>query len=78
MELDRDPARNWLAYPQTLRRHLNAEVEDIIAGRPVSLVSYFPIVLIRKKLGWKKGSEILNTQMTYAFMLIAQLLGGQF
>ncbi len=29
-------------------------------------------------LGWKKSSEKLNTQMTCEFMVISQLLGGQF
>ncbi len=29
-------------------------------------------------LGWKKSFEKMNTQMTCKFMVISQLLGGQF
>ncbi len=29
-------------------------------------------------LGWKKSFEKMNTQMTREFMVISQLLGGQF
>ncbi len=49
-------------------------------GAPISAVNRQHAFDVARPLllGWKKSFEKLNTQVTCEFMVISQLLGGQF